>query len=105
MGPGEDAERKTGFTTVEEIGEFSAQLKRIAEKSDKIYTMTGQQANVREIRRAVPRGRFEDVAPILARHRQIKSATELGMLEKAIDITMKAHHAAAGMIATRCDGI
>ena len=99
LGPGEGAERETGFTTVEEIGEFSSRLKRFAENSDKIYTMTGQQDNVREIRRAVPRSSFEDVAPILARHRQIKSATELGMLQKAIDITMKAHQAAAGMIA------
>jgi len=99
LGPGEDAERSTGFTTVDEIGDFPARLKRIAKENDKIYTMTDLADNVREIRKAVPGGKVEDLAPAIALHRQVKSDTELGMLEKAIDITMKAHRAAAGMIA------
>ncbi len=99
LGPGEEAERRMGLTTVSALGEFSSRFKRIVEKNGKVYTMTEQEDNVAEIRKTAPRGSFEDIEPIIARHRQTKSDTEIGLLEKAIDITMKAHAAAAGVIA------
>ena len=79
LGPGEDAERATGFAKVLAITEFDVTLKKVSERAKAVYAL-------------------KDVENDIAYLRQVKSATEIGLLEKAVQITLKAHQAAATTI-------
>lgn len=100
LGPGPRAESKTGVTSVEALEKFVSQFERMLERSDTVYTLTGEEENVSRLRKIVPEAEIDDLAPRLALNRQVKTASELIILMKAIDITIKAHAAAAGVIAT-----
>jgi Xaa-Pro aminopeptidase len=76
LGPGPEAEKNTGFSKVLSTSEFDSTLKRISERARVVYGL-------------------KDVQDDLAYLRQVKSATEIALLEKAIGITLKAQEAAA----------
>jgi Xaa-Pro aminopeptidase len=76
IGPGPDAEKALGFATVRSTGEFDSVLKKAAERARAVYSL-------------------KDVESDIAYLRQIKSLTEIALLEKATRITLKAHEAAA----------
>ncbi len=99
LGPGPRAVGATGVTSVEALEEFASQFQRMLEKTDAVYTLTDQEDNVLRLRKIAPGADIGDLAPSLALNRQVKTASELAILTKAIDITMKAHAAAAGVIA------
>ena len=80
LGPGSEAEKVTGFANVLPIAEFDETLKKVSENANSVYGM-------------------KDVAGEIAYLRQVKSPTEIALLEKAIQITMKAQQAAASAIA------
>jgi Xaa-Pro aminopeptidase len=81
LGPGPEAEKLTGFSKVLPLSDFDSSLSSAAQ------------------------GRIvlglQDVADKIAALRQVKSATEVALLEKAIQFTIKAHQAAARTIAPR----
>ena len=99
LGPGLGAVSATGVTSVEALEKFASQFERMVEESGTVYTLTDQEDNVSRLRQRAPKVEIEDLAPVLALNRQVKTASELLILTKAIDITMKAHAAAAGIIA------
>ena len=80
MGPGAEAERATGFAKILATSEFEPTLKKVSEHAKAIYDL-------------------KDVEKDIAYLRQVKSPTEIALLEKAIQITVKAERAAARAIA------
>jgi Xaa-Pro aminopeptidase len=82
LGPGPEAEKATGFKKVLPISEFDSTLKKASEGTKSVYGL-------------------KDVAENIAFLRQTKSPTEIALLEKAIQITLKAQQAAAQAIAPR----
>ncbi len=80
LGPGPEAEKATGFERVLPISEFEATLKRVSENAKATYGLPEAE---------------KDIAWL----RQTKSSTEVALLEKAIQITLKAQEAAARTIA------
>ena len=79
MGPGPEAEKATGFTKVFAISEFEPTLKSVSEHAKAVLES-------------------KDVEKDIAYLRQVKSPTEIALLEKAIQITLKAERAAARAI-------
>jgi Xaa-Pro aminopeptidase len=80
LGPGSDAEKATGFGSVLSNSQFDATLKRVSERAKAVYGL-------------------KDVEKEIGYLRQVKSPTEIALLEKAIQITMKGHEAAARTLA------
>ena len=80
LGPGPEAAKVTGFSKVLPTAEFDATLKKASERARAVYGL-------------------KEVQDDLAYLRQVKSPTEIALLEKAIQITLKAQQAAARSIA------
>jgi len=80
LGPGAEAVKISGFARVLPTSEFDTTLKRASEGAKAVYGL-------------------KDVESDIAYLRQTKSTTEVALLEKAIQITLKAHQAAARAIA------
>ena len=79
LGPGAEAERVTGFAKVLPEADFDGILKKVSEHTKSVY-------------------KVKDIENDIAYLRQVKSPTELSLLEKAIEITDKAEQAAARTI-------
>jgi Xaa-Pro aminopeptidase len=82
LGPGPEAEKVTGFKKVLPISDFDSSRSKAAEGNQPVLAL-------------------KDVIDKIAAMRQVKSSTEIGLLEKAIQITLKAQQAAAQTIAPR----
>ena len=82
LGPGSEAEKVTGFKKVLSISEFDSTLEKASGGAKSVYGLN-------------------EAADNIAFLRQTKSPTEIALLEKAIQITMKAQRAAAEAIAPR----
>jgi Xaa-Pro aminopeptidase len=80
MGPGAEAERATGFASVLPASEFEPMLKKVSEHAKAVLEL-------------------KDFEKDIVYLRQVKSATEIALLEKAIQITLKGERAAARTIA------
>lgn len=80
LGPGADAEKTTGFAKVLPTSDFDATLKRIASRAKAVYGL-------------------KDVERDISYLRQVKSQTEIALIEKAVQITLKGMQAAAKTIA------
>ena len=76
FGPGPEAEKATGFAKVLATAEFDATLKKVSERAKAVYGL-------------------KDVEHDIAYLRQTKSPTEIGLLEKAVQITLEGQQAAA----------
>jgi len=94
LGPGTDAEKALAMGSVQPLGEFNGLLRKLS-ANKKVYTLND---DFDRIRAAVPTARMEDIGPTIAALRQVKSPTEIALLEKAIEITLKGHEAAARTI-------
>jgi Xaa-Pro aminopeptidase len=53
---------------------------------------------IRLLREGAPSTEFKDLGPVIGELRKVKSAAELALLQKAIDITADAHRAVAGAL-------
>ena len=53
-----------------------------------------------ELRRRYPEVKFRDASPLLDAMREIKSTTELALIQRAVDITVAAHKAAMARVVT-----
>lgn len=80
MGPGPEAEKTTGFAAVLATSDFEPALKKVSEHARAVLEL-------------------KDVEKDIAYLRQVKSPTEIALLEKAIQITLTAERAAARTIA------
>ena len=63
-------------------------------------TLTREQRFADELRRRYPEVRFRDASPLLLSMREIKSAAELALIQRAVDITVEAQKAAMARVKT-----
>lgn len=80
LGPGGEAEKETGFAKVLPASDFDATLKKASDKARAVFGL-------------------KEVADDIAYLRQVKSASEIALLEKAVQITVKGQQAAARTVA------
>jgi Xaa-Pro aminopeptidase len=100
IGPADpDVAAKTGFANVEPIASLKGDLERLAKKYKTFYTLLPPKNedgyphlgnSVAEIRDAIPHATLKDIAPQLDAMRQVKSAAELALMQKAIDVSIDA---------------
>lgn len=98
LGPGPEASRETGIASVLPLDQFDSRFEAVAGQAGAVRTITNQEDNMAHLREISPGSQYENVAGAIATMRMVKSDTELALLERAIDITMAAHRAAAGVI-------
>ena len=91
---------KLGFDAVKPIASLKTDLARLAKTYKTFYTLLppAQEKgypylteSVAAIRAAIPHAKLKDIAPQLAAMRQVKSAGELALMQKAIDASIDAH--------------
>lgn len=115
LGPGKEAEQIFGFREVAGADVFEERLRAVlaspafkaAQPAAKIYTvvpigpaatLTRENQFVETIRRIAPQAQVVDLSQAIAEMRKIKSAAEIELLQKAVDITIEAHHDTARAI-------
>ncbi len=82
----------TGFRTVLPVERFEAELRRVLEKQQRLYTVGA--AAEEKLARLAPLRSVLSAAPPLARMRMKKSSSELDLIRKSIDASIVAHRAA-----------
>jgi len=79
LGPGAEAEKVTGFAKVLSTAEFDSVLKKVSDRAKSVYGL-------------------KEVEDDIAYLRQVKSPTEIALIEKAVQITIKGLQSAASTI-------
>jgi Xaa-Pro aminopeptidase len=91
---------KTGFEKVEPLASLKGDLEKLRKTYSNFYTVLPPKheegyphftESAAKIRAAIPAANLKDVAPALYAMRQVKSAGELALLQKAIDLSVDAH--------------
>ena len=91
---------KLGFQTVEPLNNLKGDLAKLAKTYKTFYTLMPPEheegyphltESVATIRAAIPHATLKDIAPQLDAMRQVKSAGELALIQKAIDLSIDAH--------------
>jgi Xaa-Pro aminopeptidase len=112
IGPGAEGQAAFGFQQVADLKTLNNTLNQLfkptgGQSAPKLYTVIAQGTTVdlqREttfvatLRQNYPGIQIADVAPIIAEMRKVKSAAEIALLQKAIDITGEAQRDAAAQI-------
>ncbi len=91
LAPG--AAARTGFDVVRPAESFEAALPEILEDGAKVYTLL-QADYADKLKALLPLRRFADAAPMIGRLRAKKSPSEIGLLRRAVEVTVDAHRAA-----------
>lgn len=114
VGPGEEAQRLFGIQEAASSRDFEARLTELlsgppfktpeGDSKARLYTifphgstaeLTREHRFIESVRSRGPHVRVEDVAPIVAEMRKVKSEPEIALLQRAVDITGEAHQDAA----------
>jgi Xaa-Pro aminopeptidase len=91
---------KTGFAAVEPFANLSADLQRLVKIFPNVYTelphpnedgYPSAQHWTDWIKQAAPEASLHEISPALGTLRQIKSAGEVALLQKAVDLSVDAH--------------
>jgi Xaa-Pro aminopeptidase len=119
MGPGREAEQKFGIQEVASIAQFQDRLRTMlstlpfkteggnGKGKALLYTLVAEGPTavisrerefVEQVKAIAPHVAVADLSPYLAEMRKIKSAPEIAMLQKAIDITGQAQRETAAAI-------
>ncbi|MCW5983457.1 MAG: aminopeptidase P family protein [Bryobacteraceae bacterium] len=88
----------TGIADVEPAEDFESRLPHLVKAAAKVYSLTTQPAAER-LRTLLPLREFGDASNALAKLRMTKSPAEIGLIRRATDVTLQAHHAAWQRIA------
>lgn len=101
IGPADpDVAAKTGFASVKPLANLKGDLEKLAKTYSNFYTVLPPNheegyphftESAAKIRTAIPNVTLKDIAPELSAMRQVKSAGELALLQKAIDLSVDAH--------------
>ena len=107
IGPGPEGERFFGLTEVAPTTDFKDRLNKLltqplaADKPlTKIYTLlptwkggeiSRESRFVETLRQSYPKNPIVDVSPIIAEMRKLKSAAEIELLQKAVDVSIEGH--------------
>jgi Xaa-Pro aminopeptidase len=104
MGPDDPGiAQKTGFESVAPLSQLKTDLSALAKTYQTMYTILPPKDEdgyphftdaVALVHQAMPDGTMKDAAPALGAMRQVKSAGELALLQKAVDLSVDAHLAA-----------
>ncbi len=92
--PGRDAQARLGISHVQSVDELAGFLKKLPPTA----VFYGLQHDFQEIRSLLPAAQPKDIGEEIDALRQVKSAHEVSLLEKAVQITLKAQTAAARTI-------
>jgi Xaa-Pro aminopeptidase len=114
MGPGAEAQAHFGIQEVAPSDKFGERLEQLLaaktgdeRASTKIYTiiphgpgsdLTREARFIETLKRNNPAAQVEDLSQLVAEMRKVKSAAEIALLQKAVDITAEAHRDAARTI-------
>jgi Xaa-Pro aminopeptidase len=108
MGPADPGiAEKTGFPAVEPFANLREDLAHLAKTYSTFYTElpTKQEKGYPHlttwsewVQHSLPQTTIEDISPALASLRQIKSAGEIALIQKAVDASVDAHIAAMKMM-------
>ncbi len=101
IGPSDlDVRAKTGFAYVEPIANLKSDLEKLAKTYKNFYTLLPPKPedgyphftnSVAALREDLPHAKLKDIAPAIYAMRQVKSAGELALMQKAIDASVDAH--------------
>lgn len=102
MGPDDPGvAEKTGFGAVEPIANLKGDLEKLAETYKDFYTLLppkeGEEGyphftnSLAALQEDLPHAKLKDISPAIYAMRQVKSAGELALMQKAIDASMDAH--------------
>jgi len=107
IGPGPEAEGLFGLEEVAASGAFKERLNQLLTRSSaedkplpKIYTVipTGPGSDisresrfVETLRQSYPKNQIVDVSRIIAEMRKVKSASEIAVLQRAVDVSIEGH--------------
>jgi Xaa-Pro aminopeptidase len=97
--PGAEGEHQTGIRSVQPSSELSSRVAKTLQQTKKIFTLRGDRDSQDQIKKLAPTAELQSAGPVIAKLRLRKSPTELALLEKTIDITLRGHEAAARTIA------
>jgi Xaa-Pro aminopeptidase len=95
-----DAAAKTGFESVRPLANLKGDIEKLAKAYSNFYTVLPPQheegyphftESAAQIRAAIPNASLKDIEPPLSAMRQMKSAGELALLQKAIDLSVDSH--------------
>lgn len=93
LGPEDAAVRtRTGFANVGSTESFESNLSKWLEKGKKIFILE-EDARARNLKPLLPNREFDDITIHIARLRQVKSKTEIALIQHATDATIDAHFA------------
>jgi Xaa-Pro aminopeptidase len=100
MGPTDpDVSEKTGFQTVKPFAELQEKLIQLAAVFPRFYTLLPTEEDsgyphlrnwTEWMRRTLPASDIADITPIISAQRQVKSAGELALIQKAVDASVDA---------------
>jgi len=101
MGPDDPGvAEKTGFQAVEPLTKLRGDLRNLARTYSSFYTLLPPKPeegyphftnSVAVLREDLPHAKLKDIAPAIYAMRQVKSAGELALMQKAIDASVDAH--------------
>lgn len=104
IGPADpDVAERTGFATVEPFNNLKGYLEKLSKIYPGFYTLLpGNQSSgyphaqnwVNWLYQTLPQNSLRDAAPLLAAMRPVKSASELALMQHAVDVSVDAHLAA-----------
>ena len=98
MSSGAEGQKDTGIAAVNVLAELNPAVTALLQRSSRVFTETGDPRSLDRLRTLAPSAQTQNVASIMAALRIRKSATELDLIAKAIDITMAGQKAAARAI-------
>ena len=104
MGPDDPGiVQKTGFETVRPYAQLKTDLETLAKAYKTVYTILPPKVEdgyphftdaLAFVHSAMPAANIKDAAPSIYAMRQVKSAGEIALLQKAVDLSVDAHFAA-----------
>lgn len=97
MSAGDEGQRVTGVKSVRVKAELAQVMAGVTQKGRKLYSLTSDKYSTEQLR-SLNAADVQNVANIVSGLRVRKSQTELALMEKTINITLKGHEAAARTI-------
>jgi Xaa-Pro aminopeptidase len=100
-------QEKTGFANVEPIANLKGDLEKLAKTYKNFYTLLPPKEedgyphfsnSAALLRTYLPHSTLKDITPQLSAMRQVKSAGELALMQKAVDVSVDAQFAAMKMM-------
>lgn len=89
----QDIATRTGFSAVMPTEAFESELQKAAAQAPRILTLKTSPMTAK-LAALLPLREMGDAQPVVARLRVIKSAAELAMIQKSVDVTLQGHRAA-----------